>query len=86
MELTQAQLVEKAQAIRSLTKTRGWKILEEHWRKLLLRKRTEVASLLRQLDFNRASQMQGQIDGIESLLGEVERLSHEKEVEVNPSY
>ena len=85
MELQQAELVEKSQAIRSLTQTRGWKILEEHWRKLLLRRRTEVANFLRNGDFNRATHCQGWVDGIESILGEVEKLSHVRE-EANPSY
>ena len=30
--------------------------------------------------------MQGYIDGVESLLGEVERLAHEKKEEINPNY
>ena len=86
MELQQAELVEKAQAIRSLTQTRGWKILEDHWRKLLARRRTEAANFLRSGDFNRASHCQGQVDGIEYILGEVEKLSHVREEENNPSY
>lgn len=86
MELNQAELVEKAQAIRALTQTRGWKILEDHWRRHLLRRRTELASFLRNSDFNRASQWQGQVDGIEYILNEIERLSHVKEDEINPSY
>lgn len=85
MELSQAQLVEKNQAIRQLMQTRGWKILEDHWQRQLTRKRTDLASFLRNGDFNRASQCQGWVDGIESLLSEAERLTHVKE-EDNPSY
>ena len=30
--------------------------------------------------------MQGYIDGVESLLNEVERIAHEKKEEINPNY
>ena len=86
MELNQAEVVDRTQAIRTLTQTKGWKILQAHWLKLLARRRTEVSNFIRNGDFNRASQMQGWVDGVESILGEVERLSITREEESNPIY
>ena len=86
MELSQAELVERNQAIRSLIQTKGWKILEDHWRKQSARRRTEAANFLRNGDFNRATHCQGWVDCIESMLGEAEKLSHMREEEIHPIY
>ena len=44
------------------------------------------ANFLRNGEFNRALQMQGWVDGVESILSEVQRISHEKVEDPNPNY
>lgn len=88
-KLNQAQRMEESRQIRLLTQTEGWRILEERWLKLLRQKETVLKSHLRnplEASLNDAIKMQGQADGIQLCLSEVERLMRHPEDESNPIY
>ena len=85
MELSEAQTLERNQAIRQLTQTKGWKILEDHWRKLLQHRKADQSNNLRSGKYHEATLMQGQVDGIESILGGVEKVLNGSQEE-NPNY
>ena len=78
--LNQEQTEIQAREIRTMTQTRAWKILEARLGRLLEHRGTELANHLRKADFNRSIYLQGFLDGVESISGEVKKMSN-----VNPT-
>ena len=79
---------DKTLLIRQVTQMEGWRILKARWQEQLEHNKLEVSNLLRKPSdesFLRATQLQGKVDGVESILKDIDRILINKE-EDNPSY
>lgn len=82
------EMEQSKKALRSLTQTLGWRILEDRLEKLWKHKGMELAARLRQPDSNisyDSVRIQGYLDGLMAFRSEVRKMS-QVENEVNPSY
>ena len=74
--------------IKEMARTKGWELLLQHLERQCKQRRVEASNALRAGNFNFALRLQGELDGVESVLKVVDTLSSRKmeEEEKTPSY